>query len=375
MATLALEQIKEDDVRTLVRHPDPDKRASAAIRICRTIRTGILSEYERDFAHRLIDYMAEDAVALVRRALAITLRNSPELPRSTARKLARDIDNIALPIISNSPVFTDDDLIEVIRSKAASKIMAIAKRSSVSGPIVKAIVRYGDSRAVAEVAANDGALIDEETAGQILDVYHDDDLIKEAFIARRDLPTRIMEKLITIISEESALVLNKRHDIPVEVAVDIASRTRERATINIIDVDMPQRELGLLIERLFEEGRLTPSLILRATGLGHMQFLTQSLATLSRIKPFKAALMVHDGGPFGLKVLCERAGFDDNTTRLIRAASAIYRDLELSGIEYDAAYFQSLMIERMLTLPFNISEEDQDWFLERLDSLPSNLAA
>jgi len=178
MAGIALEKLREEDVRALVRHPDPERRASAAQRICRTLRTTELSAVERAFAHKLLDYMAEDAVAIVRRALAITLKNSPELPRSVAKKLAADIDNIAVPILTYSPVLTDEDLVDVLRSKAAAKIIAVARRPSVSGTVVREIVRFGDSRAVAEVAANDGALIDADMAESMLELYKENDLSK-----------------------------------------------------------------------------------------------------------------------------------------------------------------------------------------------------
>ncbi|MFM8755246.1 MAG: hypothetical protein ACKODL_11270 [Phenylobacterium sp.] len=51
----------------------------------------------------------------MRRALAVTLRASPVIPRALALKLAKDVDSVALPILSASPAFTDDDLIEIAR--------------------------------------------------------------------------------------------------------------------------------------------------------------------------------------------------------------------------------------------------------------------
>lgn len=45
----------------------------------------------------------------------MTLRASPVIPRALALKLAKDVDSVALPILSASPAFTDDDLIEIAR--------------------------------------------------------------------------------------------------------------------------------------------------------------------------------------------------------------------------------------------------------------------
>ena len=367
MEKLALKNLTTDDVKNVVRHPDETVRAIAAQRVCRDIRSKILSDDERKFARKLLKHIAEDSAEMVRRALAVTLKNSPKLPRDVAVKLSEDIESIAVPVLTHSPVFTDEDLVEVLKSKAAAKIIAVAKRVSVSDHVARAIIRFGDSQAVAEVAANDGALISEQTASEMLDIYKNDDLIAESMIARRDLPPKIVEKMITLVSEDMAVKITQRHAVSPDVAIDLATRTRERATLDFIDQSWVSKDLKGLVARIHAEGRLTTSLLIRGICSGQMRFAEHGLASLSGISVQKAVLMIHDGGPFGLKALCVRAGLNENMAQIIRAAVMIYRDLELSGLDYDRVYFQELMIERVLTLPFELPEVDQIWFLEKLD--------
>jgi len=367
MEKLALKNLNTDDVKNVVRHPDETVRAIAAQRVCRDIRSKILSDDERKFARKLLKHIAEDSAEMVRRALAVTLKNSPKLPRDVAVKLSEDIESIAVPVLTHSPVFTDEDLVEVLKSKAAAKIIAVAKRVSVSDHVARAIIRFGDSQAVAEVAANDGALISEQTASEMLDIYKNDDLIAESMIARRDLPPKIVEKMITLVSEDMAVKITQRHAVSPDVAIDLATRTRERATLDFIDQSWVSKDLKGLVARIHAEGRLTTSLLIRGICSGQMRFAEHGLARLSGISVQKAVLMIHDGGPFGLKALCVRAGLNENMAQIIRAAVMIYRDLELSGLDYDRVYFQELMIERVLTLPFELPEADQIWFLEKLD--------
>ena len=367
MDKLALKTLDVDDVKNVVRHPDASARAIAVQRVCRDIRTKTMSDAERAFAHKLLKHISEDSAEMVRRALAVTLKNSPKLPRDIATKLARDIESIAVPVLTHSPVFTDADLVEVLKSKAAAKAIAVAKRISVSDHVARAIIRFGDSHAVAQVAANDGALISEETASQMLDIYKNDDLIAESMIARRDLPPKIVEKMISLVSDEMVKKLTKLHGVSAEIAMDLASRTRERATLDFIDQAWVTQDLRGLVSRIHAERRLTTSLLLRAICSGQMRFAEHSLSILSGVSVQKAVLMIHDGGPFGLKALCVRAGLNAQTTQIIHAAVMIYRDLEQSGLDYDRSLFQDLMIERVLTLPFDLPEQDQLWFLEKLD--------
>lgn len=367
MEKLALKNLQTEDVKNVVRHPDEMVRAIAAQRVCRDIRSKILSDAERKFARRLLKHIANDSAEIVRRALAVTLKNSPKLPRDIAVKLSADVESIAVPVLTHSPVFTDEDLVEVLKSKAAAKIIAVAKRVSVSDHVARAIIRFGDSRAVAEIAANDGALISEQTASDMLDIYKNDDLIAESMISRRDLPTKIVEKMLTLISEDMAVRITKRHAVSPEVAIDLATRTRERATLDFIDQSWVSKDLKGLVTSIHAQGRLSTSLLIRAICSGQMRFAEHGLAIMSGVSVRKAVLMIHDGGPFGLKALCVRAGLNENMAQIIRAAVQIYRDLELSGLDYNRAHFQELMIERVLTLPFELPEVEQLWFLEKLD--------
>jgi len=367
MEKLALKTLDTKDVKNIVRHPDEAVRAIAAQRVCRDIRSKTLSDDERKFARKLLKHISEDSADMVRRALAVTLKNSPKLPHDIAVKLSEDIESIAVPVLTHSPVFTDEDLIEILKSKAAAKIIAVAKRVSVSDHVARAIIRFGDSQAVAEVAANDGALISEETASEMLDIYKNDDLIAQSMIERRDLPPKIVEKMITLVSEEMAVQITKRHSVSPEIAIDLATRTRERATLDFIDQSWVSKDLKGLVTRIHAEGRLTASLLMRAMCSGQMRFAEQGLAVLSGVSVQKAVLMIHDGGPFGLKALCVRAGLNEKMAQIIHAVVTIYRDLEQAGLDYDRVYFQELMIERVLTLPFELPEVDQLWFLEKLD--------
>ncbi|MEE9273603.1 MAG: DUF2336 domain-containing protein [Robiginitomaculum sp.] len=367
--------ISSDDIRNLVTHPDCDVRAVLTQKVCRQIKTADLSVYEQVLVSRILSIIVKDTTAVVRRALAVTLKNSPNLPRDIANRLIRDVDSIAVPLLTHSPVLEDEDLLEVLKSKAAAKLMAVSKRAHISGDLVKAVIRYGDSRVVASIAANEGAQIGAELGSKILDIYHDDDLIKESFIARKDLPPLLIEKLITMVSVEAARRLHENHEIPIDIAIDLATRTRERASIDFISQSWVSQDLKSLIARLSREGRLTVSLIIRAAACGQMRFCEIALAQKTGISTNKSTLMIHDSGPFGLKALCTRAGLTDRDYVILRASTVIYRDLEQKSVLFSKEKFQRLMLERVLSLPVPISEDDQDYLLERLDRLGDKHAA
>ena len=360
-------KISSEDVKRLVSHPDREVRAVLAQKMCREVKSLDMSLREREVVKEILWFIARDAAAMVRRALAVTLKNSANLPHEIAQKLIRDVDSIAVPILTHSPVLDDADLLEILKSKAAAKMMAVSKRAQIGGDLVKAIVRYGDSRVVASVAANDGAQIGAELGAHMLDIYHNDDLIKESFIARHDLPPMIIEKLITSVSAEAARRLYEKHEVPLEIAIDLAGQARERASVDFIAQSWVSRDLKTLIARLETEDRLTNTLIIRAACCGQMRFCEQALAQKSGVSTHKSALMMHDSGPFGLKALCSQAGLDGRDFAILRASLVIYRDMEANSGKINRKQYQSTMLERVLSLPITFSDSDIDYLFDKLD--------
>ena len=124
--------LTDEDIRTLVKGATADERAVAAHKLCRAIERAELKPEERERAHDILRVMCRDAEELVRRAVAVTLKNSPAVPRDVALRLARDIETVSLPMISFSPAFTDDDLAEIVRLGGPVRQVAVAKRPSLS---------------------------------------------------------------------------------------------------------------------------------------------------------------------------------------------------------------------------------------------------
>src|SRR5262249_7062164 len=135
-------------------------RAQAAHKVCRCIDDSELTAEERAHAESIIAILAQDAAVLVRRALSVALKNSSKLPHDVANRLAQDVDSIALPIILNSPVLTDQDLVEIVRASPPSKQVAVASREKLSTTVTGAIAQFAAPAAVERALANDNADFD-----------------------------------------------------------------------------------------------------------------------------------------------------------------------------------------------------------------------
>ncbi len=360
--------LTDSDIRTLIKGPTEEARAHAAHKICRCIEEAQLSTEERTHAESILALMAEDAAILVRRALAVALKNSPKLPHEIASKLARDVETIALPIILNSPILTDADLVEIVRTCPPSKQVAVASRAHLSVVVTGAIAEHAVPEAVQRAVANDNALFDEKGLDAVLDRFAGVSAITSAMVRRGELPLNITEKLVSLVAGEAFDYLVNNHELPPQIAIDLAMGARERVTVDIVEQAVRQKDISRFVQQLNLNGRLSPSLLMRGLCLGHMEFVEHAMAELAGMAHQRMWLMIHDSGPLGLKSAFERAGLPPRLFQSFRAALDVYHSVEREGGAQDRVRFRKRMLERTLTLFQSIPKDDLDYLLEKLDA-------
>jgi uncharacterized protein (DUF2336 family) len=360
--------LTDSDIRTLIKGPSEEARASAAHKICRCIEEAELSPEERAHAEGVIAIMAEDAAVLVRRALSVALKNSPKLPREIANKLARDIESIALPVILNSPMLTDSDLVEIVRTCPPSKQVAVASRETLSTDVTGAIAAFAVPEAVHRALANDNAEFDGDGLETSLNRFAGVSSITTAMVQRNELPLNITEKLVSLVAGEAFDYLVNNHELPPQIAIDLAMGARERVSIDIIEQAVRQKDIARFVQQLNLNGRLSPSLLMRGLCLGHLEFVEHAMAELGGIAHQRMWLMIHDSGPLGLKAAFDRAGLPPRLFPSFRAALEVYHSIDREGGSMDRITFRKRMIERTLTLFQSIPKDDLDYLLEKLDA-------
>ncbi len=361
--------LTQDDIRRLVRGDSPEDRAGAAVKICRRIDGMRLSEGDRDHANQILQMLATDAASLVRRALAVTLKQSPNLPHDLALQLARDIEAVAIPILQNSPVLTDADLVEIVLAGAPQKQVAVANRAQVSESLTEVIALYGCRDAVEAVAANEGASFTDEAYNGALNRFGDDPGVQGAFIGRQELPIHITEKLLAVVTGELFDRLVNSHELPPQLAIEIAAGARERATLDLVEQAGMSSDPERFVQQLHMNGRLTPSMIMRALCLGHVPFVEYALAELAGVPRSKSWLMIHDAGALGLKTIFERSGMPPGMFTAFRMAVDVFHKTEMDGGPHDKARFRQRMVERVLTQFQAIPRADLDYLLDKLNAL------
>lgn len=359
--------LTDEDIRVLVKGANADDRAIAAHKLCRTLDRIELSDADREKANDILRIMAADAAELVRRALAVTLRASDRVPRDVALKLSKDVESIALPMLKFSPVFTDEDLAEIVCLGDPVRQVAIAKRSALSERVTTVLVEVGSEEAVEVACSNDNANFGERVLQHAIDRFSRSESVLQAVAYRRVLPLAVTERLIQMVGDQVRDHLVSRHAISPETALQMALGAKERASIDLVDQAGRTADIKSFVVHLRRAERLTPSLVVRALAHGHMAFLEHAIAELAGVPHHRAWLMVHDAGPLGLKAIYERAGLPLRLYPAFRSGVDVYHQLEREGGLSNRSHFQEKMLERFLTQSQPVTREDMDYLMDKLD--------
>lgn len=359
-------KLSSADVAKLLQDPNIENRATAASKVASTFSDAELSEGERKIAEDIFRVMLKDASVRVRQALSESLKENPEVPHDVAATLAKDVDEVALPVVEFSSVLTDQDLIEIVRTKGASVQKAVAGRQGVSEDVADALADTGNEEVVATLVGNETAKINDKTYNKVLDKFADSDLVKTPLAHRGELPIAVAERLVTLVSEKIRDHIMTHHEVSASMAADLLMESREKATVSLLSGGQKTASVQELVDQLYDNGRLTPTLMLRALCMGDTTFFEVALAKMVNIPVSNAYQLVHDKGELGLKRLFEVAKIPPQFLAMARAALEVADEMLETGGD-DPEMFKQLMIERVLTAVENdVDTENLDYLIGKL---------
>jgi len=358
------------DVQRLVANPSGDLRAETAAKVAEAFSQGALSDTERALAEQIFRVMVQDAEVKVRESLSSHLKTSVNLPHDIALKMAKDVEQVSLPVLEFSKVLSDADLVEIVRSSSAEKQTAVAKRAEVSGEVANALIDHGKSSGVvAALAANKGAALGDAEVSKILDKHGSDVMVTNSLVTRPNLPLALSERIVTIVSQSLRNYLVERHDMSDEMAADMVLSARERATIMLLPAGAKSADVIEFAQQLHSAGRLSPTLLLRSLCSGDIAFFEAAMSVLSGVPIINARLLIHDQGVLGMQSIYQYAHLPLDLFPAFRAAFDVARDMDYDGGDRDRQRFATRVIERVLTRLEKLDERNLDYLMSRLQQL------
>ncbi len=361
-----MESLTRRDIVKLREDSSPTARAETAAKIGAEFSRGSLDPSARKVAEDIFRMMIHDAEVRVRKELSESLKSSPLVPHDVALALAKDVIDVAEPILMCSLVLTDNDLIEIVRTQPSASRKVVAQREVVSPAVSDAVVETRDEGAVAALVGNPGADVSPATFETILDAFPESTAVKHNVAHRPSLPIKVAERLVSMVSDRLREHLVTHHELPGDLASDLILESREKATLGLVSGGAHGSDIDDLVTQLHVSGRLTPSIVLRSLCTGDLVFFVSAMARLAAVSVANAHRLVHDDSPNRLDILCRQAGLPEEMHTAVRVAVNVAREMDFDGEPGDRERYRTRTIERFLTQFEELDSDNLDYLLGKL---------
>ncbi|MGB0632348.1 MAG: DUF2336 domain-containing protein [Alphaproteobacteria bacterium] len=263
---------------------DEDVRCCVAEKIAR-LAPG-LSDSDRERAGgivtEILETLARDQTARIRRALAEELKQAGGVPVSVIERLARDDDEaVCVPVLRASPLLSDDFLVEIIESNPVqSALKAISGREGLGAEVADAIVGTDDTSAITSLLSNKSAQIRKETLDRLVGDAAEVTAWHAPLVARPSLSAMAATALSRFVTDTLLDELLDRDDLDPTVTEAIGENMRRRIGDAQSEVTESDREK---VQRLHLDGKLDEVVVKSAVMRGERVFVVEAIASLGRL--------------------------------------------------------------------------------------------
>jgi uncharacterized protein (DUF2336 family) len=329
-----------------------------------------LTEEQQQNVTKILQMLVNDVEMEVRKALAVAAARNPAFPHSIATELAADFDDVAIPMLEVSSLFTDADLLEIIETyPSVLKLTAIARRPEVSGLISSVLVESSDSPDVIKVLLeNTGACIDARCFEDIIDRHGALAPIQEAIVGREELPAVAIMKLVPRITRALVDRLVDRHRVPADVAKTLALDTQQHATLGLA-TGLSKDALDSLIDELIACDAITPSFLMRALCVGHLEFFCRTLSAMTFNSTDYVTSRITESPEEELPPIWRGASLPEEWIPAACAAIAVITDSALSAANLSIADHKARIMEgiaaKFAAMNVDLTQADRDYLFAK----------
>jgi uncharacterized protein (DUF2336 family) len=285
-----------------------------------------------------------DAVEVKTRIkLARRFAADPGAPASLVRAFAaNNAAAVAAPVLSQSPVLTEPDLIASASTQSQDHLLAIAQRETISEAITDILIERGQPRVVRAVAKNSGAQISDNGFGELVLRAGADGELALHVGTRRDIPRHHFVKLLEtasasvcsrIIAANPRLAEVVRETIT-DVVDDINAEVRRHSSVHA--------KAKFRVKRLSEWKELREGDVHAGARTQNFEKTVTALAALAGCPIEIAERAVLNENPGAVQVVAKAAGCSWATAKALLLMTVAERKMSKMDLERARANYEHL---------------------------------
>lgn len=251
---------------------------------------GTLNERERALMGEILRRLIHEVELSLRKDIAERLASNKDAPRALVAGLANDDIEVAYPILLNSDVLHDADLIEIIRHRTQAHQLAVAMRKSVSEDVSQALVDTGDASVITTFLENHDASISRATMEYLVAESKRVDSFQNPLVRRRDLPPDLARKMYWWVSAALRRHIVDTFDVDPTVVDDsiegvVADRLADESAESAGSSPGDLAEAFAVAKRMAERDLLSAAFLLECLREGEVSLFEAGFAEVTGLTP------------------------------------------------------------------------------------------
>lgn len=196
----------------LARDKTPASRAKLASSISSLLQMDVSARESEMVADVLVELLRQ-AERDIRQALAEHLAVMDHVPLRLVLQLANDDIDIAKPVLKDSKVLGDMDLIYIIKAKSSEYWRVIATRKQMGDRVVDMLADTGDYETALNLVQNTDVRLTEYASLQISDMAQNHEDLALPLLRRQDVSREVVSRLYEFVGEEIKQFIVKNYEI------------------------------------------------------------------------------------------------------------------------------------------------------------------
>lgn len=272
-------------------------------------RSGMLTQAERDLMTDILRQLSREIEMTIRVELSKRLAAQPGACRELARILADDQIEVAFPILMESRVLQDVDLIEIVRERTQQHRLAVAMRADISGDVCTALVDCADDEVTVAMLRNTSAQIGAGLYERLSEQSRGSEILQEPLLGRPDLPAAVARRMFAWVSAALRHFIVGRFQLDTDAIDDTISQSLT-ATSQVAVEEPLTSPAETMVERLAREGKLTSDFLVKALRRGEIAAFEAGFAKLAGIRLQLAKRIIYEPGGEAFAIACIAGSID-----------------------------------------------------------------
>ena len=270
-----------------------------------------LNNRERELMREILKRLTRDVEMAIRIALAERLAEDTTAPHDLILLLVDDSIEVARPLIINSPLLTESDVLKMIAEAGIGHQVAVAGRPNIGIPVTDALTKCDAESVLVALVRNATAKISTSGYETLVQKSRAMSGLQEPLIRRPDLPPQLANNMCEWVSDALKTYINNNYKID---AQDVEAALTKATVVLKSEPpgpkDPPADSAQKLIEKMAASGQLKAGFLMRVLSQGQLDLFDLAFARLLDVDLVHFRPAFYGGGTRQVALSCRAAGID-----------------------------------------------------------------